>query len=232
MVKDELITRSPVRVFEKAINGGLNSGEIGLISAPVGMGKTSVLVQIALDKLLQGKKVIHISFTQEAHYVLSWYNDIFDEFIKKKQVENQKELVEDYVRNRVLLNFNQDCVTSDTIRKTLRALIVEGGYKAEAIIIDGFNFANVDRERFTSLRETAKELNLCIWYSCSAKEGDNNKKHIPNVIEKIEDCMDVIILLEQKGDHIGLYVVKNRTKYLNKEEPLRLDPKTLLMLSQ
>ena len=87
MVKKELLQRSPVRAFEKAIDGGLGPGEIGIICAPPGLGKTSVLVQIALDKLLQDKKIIHISFTQHADYILSWYEDIFDEFIRKKNVD-------------------------------------------------------------------------------------------------------------------------------------------------
>jgi KaiC/GvpD/RAD55 family RecA-like ATPase len=78
MVKQELIQRSPVRIFEKSIHGGLGPGEVGIISSQSGIGKTSVLVQIALDKLLQTKKVIHVSFTQHTDYVLAWYEDIFD----------------------------------------------------------------------------------------------------------------------------------------------------------
>ena len=62
MVKEELIQRSPVRVFMNSIHGGLRPGELGLIASPSGIGKTSVLVQIAMDKLLQDKKVIHISY--------------------------------------------------------------------------------------------------------------------------------------------------------------------------
>ena len=72
MITDEIVQRSPVRVFEKSIQGGLQSGEIGIIASPSGIGKTSVLVQLALDKLLQGKKVIHVSFTQHTDYVISW----------------------------------------------------------------------------------------------------------------------------------------------------------------
>ena len=71
MVLSELIQRSPIRIFEQSIHGGLTPGELGIIASPSGIGKTSVLVQIALDKLLQDKKVIHISFTQHTDYVLA-----------------------------------------------------------------------------------------------------------------------------------------------------------------
>jgi KaiC/GvpD/RAD55 family RecA-like ATPase len=231
MVKKELLQRSPVRAFEKAIDGGLSSGEIGLICSPPGMGKTSVLVQIALDKLLQDKKIIHISFTQHADYILSWYEDIFDEFIRKKNVENERELQAELVRNRILLNFNQEGVNSDVIRKSLKAMIVDGGYKADAIIVDGFDFSISKRERIATLKEFARDLGLCVWYSCSVL-NDYNKNRLPNVIQSFEDCVDVVMVLEPKSSHVGLYVAKNRDKFVNSTELLRLDTKTLLLLEE
>ena len=84
MEKTELIQRSPIRILEKAIPGGLKHGEIGIIAGPSGIGKTSVLVQLALDKLLQSRKVIHVSYTKRTDYVLAWYENIFNEFIHKK----------------------------------------------------------------------------------------------------------------------------------------------------
>ncbi|MDR3324368.1 MAG: hypothetical protein LBS82_00045 [Spirochaetaceae bacterium] len=230
MIKDELISRSPVRVFEKSITGGLQAGEIGLIASAAGIGKTSILVQIALDKLLQGKKIIHISFTQEHDYVVAWYQDIFDQIIKAKNVENERELKEDVNRNRMLLNFNQKGVNTDVIRKSLKAIIVDGGYKTDALIIDGFNFSIAKRERLATLREFSKELGLSVWYSCSVKDGDYDDKKVPNVIKDFEDCIDVVIDLEPKADHVGLSVVKDHGKSVTKNEPLRLDPKTLMML--
>jgi KaiC/GvpD/RAD55 family RecA-like ATPase len=229
VIKDELIQRSPVRAFEKAISGGLSAGELGIICSPPGMGKTSVLVQIALDKLLQGKKIIHISFTKHTDYVLVWYENIFNEFIKKKNVGNERELKEELDRNRILLKFNQEGVTSDVIRSSLKAMIVDGGFKADAIIIDGFDFSIASQERISTFKEFIRELGISVWYSCSV-QNDYDKNRVPNVIKEFENCVDVVIVLEPKPDHVGFYVTKNRTKYVNVTEPLRLDPKTLLML--
>ena len=126
MVKEELIQRSPVRVFMNSINGGLRPGELGLIAAPSGVGKTSVLVQIALDKLLQGQKLIHISFTQHTDYILAWYENIFDEFIRKKNLENEEDVKNEIVKNRVLMKFNQEGIAAAQILKSIRALIRDG----------------------------------------------------------------------------------------------------------
>ena len=42
MVKQELIQRSPVRVFEKSIHGGLKAGDIGVIAAAQGTPSSAV----------------------------------------------------------------------------------------------------------------------------------------------------------------------------------------------
>ncbi|MDR1447005.1 MAG: hypothetical protein LBI90_08940 [Treponema sp.] len=232
MVKSELIARSPVRIFEKSIHGGLKSGEVGLIVSSSGIGKTSVLVQIALDKLLQNRKIIHVSFTQNTGYVLAWYEDIFDEFISRKNLENAQEIRNEVTKNRVLMNFNQDGVTGDQVLKSLRAMILEGGFKAESIIVDGFDFNRMDRSRLENIKNAAQELNLEIWYSCTVKgEGPFwDKQGIPFIIKDYADLVDVIILLDPKSSHIELTVSKDRSSVKLESMAMRLDPKTLLIL--
>ena len=232
MVLNELIQRSPIRIFENSIHGGLKAGEIGVIASQSGIGKTSVLVQIALDKLLQGKKVIHVSFTQHTHYVLAWYEDIFDEFISKKNLENAGEVKNDLVKNRVLMNFNQDGVSGDQIVKSLRAMIVEGGFAAEAIIIDGLDFSRVDHERIANVKAFAKELGLAVWYSCTVKDGgpQYDKENIPLLLKDFADLIDIVIVLNPKTDHIELSISKDRDAHDTKALAMRLDPKSLLIL--
>jgi KaiC/GvpD/RAD55 family RecA-like ATPase len=71
MLKDEFISKSPVRALEKSIKGGLGKGNFGVIASRKGIGKTSVLVQMALDRLIQGEKVIHVSFNAHTSYIIS-----------------------------------------------------------------------------------------------------------------------------------------------------------------
>jgi hypothetical protein len=232
MVKEELVSRSPVRIFEQSIHGGLKAGEIGVIASQRGIGKTSVLVQIAMDKLLQARKVIHVSFTQHTDYVLAWYEDIFDEFISRKNLENPRDVKNDVVKNRVLMNFNQDGMSGDQILRSLRAMIVEGGFKAEAIIIDGFDFSRMDRERLSAVKDFARELGLSVWYSCNVPgEGPQyDRKGMPLLIKDFPDLVDVVIVLEPKPDHIELSISKDRDAFRPEAMAMRLDPKTLLIL--
>ena len=233
MILSELIQRSPIRIFERSIRGGLGPGEIGIIASRAGVGKTSVLVQLALDKLLQGKKVIHVSFTQHTHYVFSWYEDIFNEFISRKNLENAGEVKNEVVKNRVLMNFNQDGMSGDQIIKSLRAMIIDGGFNAEAVIVDGLDFSRTNRERIANVKTFAGELGLSVWYSCTVNgESSSDKLTIPPVINEFADLIDVVITLEPKSDHIELSVSKDRDNSDVKAMAMRLDPKTLLILEK
>jgi hypothetical protein len=236
VIKEELVSRSPVRIFEKSIHGGLKTGEIGVVAAQSGIGKTSVLVQIALDKLLQNKKVIHVSFSQHTDYVLTWYTDIFNEFIKKKNLEKAQEIKTELIKNRVLMNFNQDGVTSEMILRSIKAMINEGGFKADALIIDGFDFSRTSRERLSLVKDFAKELNLEVWYSCNVGAGGGSsgtslydKRKIPVIFGDFADLFDVIIVLEPRQDHIELSVSRDRNTFNPDAMALKLDPKTLLI---
>ena len=230
MIKEELIKRSPVRLFEKSLHGGLEAGEIGIIAAPSGIGKTSVLVQIALDKLLQEKKVIHVSFIKHTDYIFSWYRDIFDEFTKKKNLEHAEDVKGEIVKNRIILNFNQDGVTGEKILKSLRALIVEGGFTAPSIIIDGFDFSETNRRRMEEVKTFAKEYGISFWYSCNVNEDQFNKQKIPFVVEEYLNLVDILIVLEPGKDHIKLSASKDRN-ILNSDLTVALDPRTLLILA-
>ena len=232
MVINELIQRSPIRIFERSIHGGLKAGEIGVIASQHGIGKTSVLVQLGLDKLLQGEKIIHVSFTQHSHYVLSWYEDIFDEFISKKNLENSGDVKNEVVKNRVLMNFNQDGISEETILKSLRAMIVEGCFAAQAIIIDGFDFSRTNGERIATVKAFARELGLSVWYSLSVKDDSRqyDKQGIPLLIKDFSDLIDVVIVLAPKPDHIELSVSRDRDSRDTRALSMRLDPKTLLIL--
>ena len=232
MVKDELIQRSPVRVFMNSIHGGLGPGELGLVASPSGIGKTSVLVQIALDKLLQGKKVIHISFTQHTDYVLTWYKNIFNEFIRKKNLENEQDVKDEIVKNRVLMKFTQGGISGEQILKSIRALIKDGGFDAEQLIIDGLDFSAAGKDQIAAVKSFAIEMGISVWYSCTVRDEKAiyDKKNIPLVVRDYADIFSVIIVLDPKPDHITLSVSKDRDARSLEHLALKLDPKTLLIM--
>ncbi len=85
---EELFKRSPLRILESSIHGGLGKGNIGVLASRKGVGKTACLVHIATDKLLQGKPVIHVTYASPGGHIINWYEDIFKELAKNRDRES------------------------------------------------------------------------------------------------------------------------------------------------
>ncbi|MCX7774864.1 MAG: hypothetical protein WHT81_06790 [Rectinemataceae bacterium] len=231
MIKEEFIRKSPVRIFERSIEGGLKPGNIGILASRKGVGKTSVLVQIALDKLMQGEKIIHVSFNAHTSYVISWYENIFSEIARRRNLENIAEIKDQLVRNRVIMNFTQEGISVDQIIRAIRALIIDGGFDAKTIIVDGFDFTRATQERFEKVKAFLQELNLEAWYTCTlaSEEPVLDKDNMPIVLRPIEPYLSVIVVLEPRHDYIHFRVVKDHNRYNPEEMRLMLDAKTLLI---
>lgn len=224
MVKQDLIERSPVRNFEKSLGGGVKAGEIGIITSKKGLGKTSILVQIGIDKLLQGSSVVHVSFNQQADHVITWYEDIFNELAKKKNLDKASDVKADVVKNRIVLNFNQDSVKTTQVIKTIKAL-TEGGSKPEAIIIDGFDFSKASADSMNQMKAFAKEAKIVIWYSANVDTAD---KGLPASLKSFDKDIDVVLYLDPKPDCIQIRVLKEHDRGDYNTE-LKLDVKSLLI---
>ncbi len=144
MVRKELIRRSPLRALEKSLKEPLQKGEIAVIASPKGIGKTGCLVHIATDSLLQGKQVIHVSFSTRTDHIISWYEDIFKEVARK--LSSAMEVHDEIIRHRVIMSFNQEGVKTQQILRSLKAMIQDGHFAADLVIVDGYNFYLASRE--------------------------------------------------------------------------------------
>lgn len=145
MVKSELNKRSPLRIFENSINGGVGKGNIGVLTSRKGVGKTACLVHIAMDKLFRGRHVIHVSFSSKVDHIAIWYEDIFKEIAKKRELDNAVDIHDEVIKNRVIMNFNQDGIETSKVLSSISAMIEQGHFDADAVIIDGYDYAKIGR---------------------------------------------------------------------------------------
>jgi len=231
MVKNELIQRSPLRLLEKSIRGGLGDGNIGIIAARKGTGKTACLVHIATDQLFQNKHVIHLSFAGRTDHIISWYEDIFKEIAKKRELEAAMDVHDEIIKNRVIMNFNQDGVTAEQMMRSLHALVDSGGFSADVIIVDGYDFETGDPAAISAIRDFASEHALNVWFSASThREDPSVDEHgVPTVLVPYIDNVAVLITLTPETDHLKLRLVKDHDQYRPEDLHLELDSKTLLI---
>lgn len=234
MVKEELIKRSPLRILERSTHGGLVPGSIGVIASEKGVGKTACLVHIATDSLFQGRHVIHVSFAGKTDHIISWYEDIFKEIATWQNLERAMEVHDEIIKHRVIMNFNREGSTFDQVLRSLRAMISDGGFKADMIVIDGLDVGSVERDSMDLLHNFARELGVTVWFSATIDPNDSgpDDRGVPARLQKVADDLSVIITLtpDQQGRFVHLELIKDHETYPGgRDLNLRLDSSTMLI---
>jgi KaiC/GvpD/RAD55 family RecA-like ATPase len=234
MVRSELVKRSPLRILEQSTHGGVGPGHIGVLASRKGVGKTACLVHIATDKLFQGMHVIHVSFSSRIDHIISWYEDLFKEIARKRELESAMQVHDEVIKNRVIMNFNQEGVTIDQIMRSIRSMIVDGNFNADTIVVDGFDFRRTDAESLEKLKAFGKDLGLGMWFTAtlSTDEGIGEDLGVPKELAPVIDEITILITLRPREKHIHLELAKDHDRYPEEDLHLMLDPKTLLIAEE
>ena len=214
--KKELLASSPVRFFEST-GAALDEGEIGLLTAKKGLGKTSILVQFGIDTLLKDNEIVHVSFNQKSENVITWYSSVLAEICKSHKVDVE-ELSDELFRNRTILNFNQNTFTLPKVVNTLKALI-DNGIKLETIIVDDLDLLKTEVSDLNCFCDFIKEEKMTAWFSYNSEASDL-KEILPS--EKMAKFNSVAHLLPET-ESVSLSILKKG------EGKVKLNSKTLLM---
>ncbi len=232
MIRKRLIKRSPIRILEQSTKGGLGKGNIGIIAAGAGMGKTACLVHLAIDKLMQGEHVIHVSFEKDTDHIISWYEDIFNEVAEKHELQGARQIHDEMVKKRVIMNFMQNEVSIEKITSDIKAILAQTNVHAQSIMIDGYDFTSSTPEEVSQIRDFCKEHGLEAWFSVGVGTQQEIEPQCNTTFSSFEDLIEIILCLESIDSHIHLKLLKDHDVSTPPDMHLALDPKTLLITEE
>ena len=128
--------------IDKLLKGGLARGEIGVILAPTGVGKSTILTKIANHAFNLGNNVLQIFFEdnpkviQRKHYTL-WTKIHPDELSEKRdEVIKKVKDIEESMPNKLIMNkLPSDTVTMSQIKNQIRKMVADGN-KIDMVLLD------------------------------------------------------------------------------------------------
>lgn len=233
MEVNELIKKSPIRVFEESINGGLGRGNLGVLTSRHGVGKTACMVHLAIDKLLQGENVVHVSFGANVEHIMNWYKEAFKQIADNKSLDDAFDVYSKIRSNRVMMNFSQENTEIDKILNSLKTLIEAGSFKADSIFFDGYKLTVATEEDVKKIKKFAKDMNVEVWFSVSPVRPEVvfNEFGIAESMNPYLGIIDVLVGLhynDEKSRVIMTVVQDHKTKVAH-PSGVALDPKTMLI---
>jgi hypothetical protein len=233
MEKTELNQRSPLRAVEASLGGGLGAGDIGVVVARTGVGKTAFLVGIALDKLLRSQRVLHVSIGHSVEKVCAYYDEIFSDLAHDQALSDVWQVRLEMERNRNIHVYSDGNISAERLRKSLGFMQDHSDFAPSAIVFDDCNFNKMTSEGLADLRSLGKEKGCEIWMSAiTTRDAKVSPAGIPEPVASLSENLDVILGMAHNGDSVHISPLKVRDKALPESLELALDPRTLLLISK
>jgi hypothetical protein len=229
----DLKNLSVVKVLESSSCPGLGRGNLGVVMAKAGVGKTACLIHIAMYKLLQDEKLIHISLDTPPDKVTSYYRVIFSELVKALDIKNEQEIKVSVEKNRMILSYLNQSFQIQRLKEYLKNLREKVGHFPDALIVDGLDFSKAERDVFEGLKEIAQTSKVEIWLSALAgKDPLNvNERGIPYPCSRFDDLFSIILLLEPTQSEILVKLLKHPDESGAQDLQLKLDSNTFLAVN-
>jgi hypothetical protein len=233
MHRKDLNERSPLRLLEQSIHGGLGRGNIGVVVAGRGLGKSAVLVGIALDDLMRGRKVLHVALDERFEKIRDYYDEIFADLArtgKLQDIDTERREVEQY---RNIHTYIGNSFTIAKLREAITFLNTYMDFYPAALILEGFRFEQATKENMDELRAIAREINGELWMSAvTHRESTKNERGIPEPVAHLDNTIDVILELEPGDKSVTLRLLKDHDNPDVSPSHVALDPTTLLLIQE
>ncbi len=231
MYQKEVNERSPMRVFERSIHGGLGKGNVGLVMSRAGIGKTAFLVDVALDDLMRDRKVLHINIDDPVEKVRAFYDEIFNVLADSMELENRYRVHLNVERHRLIQTYMAESFSLEKLKAGIVMAHEHMNFDPEVIVLDGYpRFSQATEDDLLELKDIAKRHDCELWVSGRARREDEvDERGVPTKIARFEEYLSVIVKLEPSGDHVRLQLIKDHDSEDVASLFLELDPRSLLL---
>jgi replicative DNA helicase len=167
-----------IKGLDEIMDGGLSKGELAVILAPFGVGKTTMITKIANTAMIRGYKVLQIFFEDttkviQRKHLSCWSKiDLNNLSLHKEEILSIAEEFKNTGGQLKLKKFSSDGTTIPVIKQYIRRLIASG-FKPDIVLLDYIdvvepskNFTDVNVGEGSVMRQfesMLSELDMAGW---------------------------------------------------------------------
>jgi replicative DNA helicase len=232
--------RLPIRTgivgLDNVLKGGLGRGELGVILAPTGTGKTTLITKFANTAYNDGFNVLQIFFEDNEAQIKRKHYTIWSGVAPDEQPEFKEEVLfavreqqEKSTGSLKLSKLPSDNITISEIKSKIRKMISEG-FKPDLVLIDYVDCISPERSIngeewkgegsiMRSLESMTSEFNIAIWTATQGNRGSISSEVVTGdqmggSIKKAQIAHIILSIgktLEQKENNLAtLSLLKSR----------------------
>lgn len=208
----------------------IKPGGFAAIIARAGVGKTALLVQIAINGMLRGKNILHISTADPVEKVDLWYKEVFQRLGQEHESLKSTKIKDQLLRHRFIMTFETETFSISKLKKRVNELISQEIFTPAQIMIDDFSFDKASEEELADLKKFVESNNLVFWFTMrSHRDEPISEMKIPTRLMPMIGWFDYMIRLEPENDRICVRQVATGGNANENGSVLFLDPSSLLI---
>ena len=209
MLKNDLMLRNPLRLLGQDSEAIVPEGGFGAVLARAGVGKTALIVQVALNSMLQQKNVLHVSLADPVDKVNLWYHQVLNSMAHQYHVRQIKELWESIQIHRFIMTFKVEGFSVPTLEERVNDLTEQHIFNPHMVIIDGLPFGDRLREPLEALKGFSAKHRLHVWFTVTTHRHEApGTDGLPVQLGAVADLFDAVIQLQPEGKTIHIRCLK------------------------
>ncbi len=209
-------------------------GEMGVLMARAGAGKTACLTQLAIGYLLDREPVLHVCVDVVPDKVKLWYNELLKDIFSNRPECKVSDLQHSMEPLRFIMSFLNQTFSPEKLEISLENLKEQAKFEPSLIILDGLDFDRSARPLFEKIGDLARRHSASVWVSARSHRHvpDVNERGIPYPIDAMDELFSSIFVLLPENDSIKLKALKEKGNYNPAVSEFELDPNTFLLLKK
>lgn len=217
--------------YEKIPVERLEPGEMGVMLARAGAGKTACLTRVALGYLLDNKPVLHVCVDLVPDKVKIWYHKLLKDIFSDQPECRISEVQHSIEPLRFIMSFLNQTFSPEKLELGIENLKEQAKFAPAVIILDGLDFGR-DRALFEKMADLAKRHSACVWVAARSHRHmpEVNERGIPYPIDTMDDLFSSVFLLDPENEGVRLRALKEKGNYNPVSSEFMLDPDTFLSL--
>jgi len=221
-----------IKMVERALGNSLKPGELGVVLARAGVGKTACLTHIALEQLLQGKAVLHVCIGGIPDKIKVWYKEFLKNLNESLPFEDSAKLQDQIEPLRFILAYLHQTFSPEKLEQSLSTLRDQAKFYPAMVVLDGLDFDQISRPMIEMLGDFARKQSVSLWMSARTHRHINeaNERGIPYPCHELDDLFQAIVLLEPTPDAIRVKVLKHEDQYQAEHAAVFLNAQTYLLM--
>ncbi|MFK7927564.1 MAG: AAA family ATPase [Myxococcota bacterium] len=156
--------RSPVWALNQHLGGRLQRGEVAFIAARAGVGKSVLLVHMALDRLLHGRNVLHVALEDTVDNVRAHYDQVFRAASDRARAADRASAMVAAERHRMIHTWQGRGFTVEALERSLDLLAEMASFEPELVVVDGVPPHQLEALS-SGLAQIAKTREVALWFT-------------------------------------------------------------------